>query len=160
MIGLGHTRCCKESLRTEMADVVVGNSTTPHEPLAGFGRSPAPWDKDMVGSVYVLRADGWPLAPDHLEAVCEYMKQKVEALPLSATADIDTTAPVPGYEDILNSVNKTAFLEFFIEYKASKAMTNPIWRDLMIRMSRSTSPSNPPWPIDTRHRMLRHESLL
>jgi hypothetical protein len=113
------------------ASTAFSNSAPPHEPLAGFGSSPTPWDKDKVGSVCVVRADSWPLAPEHLEAICEYIKQKVEPVLLSATAGIDTATPVPGYEDILNSINKNAFLEFFNEYKASKAMTNPIWRDML-----------------------------
>jgi hypothetical protein len=109
----------------------VVNNAPPYEPLAGFGCSPGIWGEGKIGDVCVVRADGWPLAPEHLEAVCEYVKQKVEPLLLSATAGIDTATQIPGYEDILNSINKTAFLEFFNEYKTSKATTNPTWRDLL-----------------------------
>jgi hypothetical protein len=112
------------------AESSIPNTSTLHEDFAGFGATPAPYNIDQLGPVIVARADCQPLQHQHLEAICEYIKQKVEPKMRSAVAGLEVGDTVTDYEEILNGISKTAFLEFWNEYKSAKAINDPHWRDM------------------------------
>jgi hypothetical protein len=80
--------------------------------------------------MFAARADGMPLVPRHIEALCKYIGKKVEPMLRSAVAGLAVSESVPGYEDVLNKISKAAFLEFRNKYKRVKVVTHLDWRGI------------------------------
>ena len=110
------------------AEKMMPNSTKISE--QGFGKSPTDWEAAQVGSVLAARSDGLLLLGRHLEVLCAYIREKVEPM---LKACIDGVAPglMPKKRDeILNTITRKSFEQFFQEYKARKVLVDQQWADL------------------------------
>ena len=96
----------------------------------GFGSSPLLWSRDVVGSVFVGRADGLPLLSQHLEALCKYIETRVEPRIAAAISNLSPLEIVSAREIILNSITRTDFLVFFRAMQVERAASNDDWQNL------------------------------
>lgn len=93
----------------------------------GFGSSPQEWNSPPVGLACVVRADGKPLFKEHLEAICEYAKQKVEPRLQAAVDGLSSGSVATDRENVLNSVTKSDFVGFWNTYSAARGADVPQW---------------------------------
>ena len=68
----------------------------------------------------MLRVDGSPTLPQHVEALVEYIRTEVEPLMKKAVEDIELQDPVATREEILKQITRSNFERFFEEYKKIK----------------------------------------
>lgn len=115
--------------------------------VTGFGSSLQKVSSGSTGSVYVVRADGKPLPMQHTEALCSYIKDKVEPQLVAAIEGLAANDAVPQRDDILNSITKASFLEYYDALKETKIAQGQLsWRDL-------------PNPYDIKHSDMRTHML-
>lgn len=67
----------------------------------------------------------------HLEAICLYISNKVEPRLASCISGPRSSTSIPQREQVLNSINKADFLDFFNSLKISRGASDPGWRDLL-----------------------------
>ena len=91
--------------------------------IEGFGSAPQTWFGDDVGDVLVVRADGLTLPAQHMEAICEYLKQEIEPILRAAVDGLAPDTLVANREEVLNAINKQNFLKFWDTYSAHKVST-------------------------------------
>ncbi len=91
----------------------------------GFGSSPRLWRS--MSSALLARADGLPLPPVHVEALVEYIRERVEPRLSRAVSGIAPGGVVPSREDVLKSITKSEFEEYYRNYSAMKAGHDPDW---------------------------------
>ena len=77
------------------------------------------------------RADGKPLPKEHIEAICSYVADKVEPQLAAAINGLPENAVVSMRDEILNSITKSSFVEYYEAMKQEKIThCNISWRDL------------------------------
>lgn len=90
--------------------------------IEGFASCPETrFDYDVCGAL-VGRADGLPLPAQHMEAICEYLKQEVEPILRAAIDGLAPGTPIANREEVLNGITKQNFLRFWDTYSAHKVM--------------------------------------
>ena len=103
--------------------------------IKGFGSPDQKVSVGTTGMVYIVRADGKPLPFEHTEALCSYIKDKIEPQLRAATEGLPTEglptgAIGPQRGDILNSITKGSFLEYYDALKETKIAQGQLsWRD-------------------------------
>lgn len=111
--------------------------------VTGFGSSLQKVSIGSTGSLYVVRADGKPLPMEHTEALCSYINEKVEPQLVTAIEGLAANDVVTQRDDILNSITKASFLEYYDAFKETKIAQGQLsWRDL-------------PNPYDIKHSDMR-----
>jgi hypothetical protein len=97
----------------------------------GFGSSMVKYGGYMPDTCYVVRADGKPLPREHTEAICSYIADKVEPRLKAAIEGLHEGELVPSRNEILNSITKSSFLEYYEAMKEEKVKRcNMGWRGL------------------------------
>ncbi|ETN44377.1 uncharacterized protein HMPREF1541_10557 [Cyphellophora europaea CBS 101466] len=97
----------------------------------GFGSCVQKYTFGMAGIVYVVRVDGKPFPREHAEALCAYIRDNIEPQLAAATAGLSENVTVPRREEILQSISKASFMDFFNTITAAKlAAGEESWRDL------------------------------
>ena len=85
----------------------------------GFGSSPATWN-GASGSLMLVRADGLPLLREQVETLCAYVEHVVEPRLSAAVAGLSTGQMVTEREQILQTITKEDFSDFFQRFKQSQ----------------------------------------
>lgn len=99
--------------------------------VTGFGSSLQKFSIGSTGTVHIVRADGKPLPKEHAEALCSYIKDKVEPQLIAAIEGLPTNAVVPQRDEVLNSITKGSFLEYYEALKETKIAQGQLsWSDL------------------------------
>lgn len=100
--------------------------------VTGFGSSLDIHEGPTPGSVEAMRVDGEPLPKEHIEALCSYIKDKIEPQLVAAVEGLPPNAVVPGRDEILESVTKDNFLEYYNVLKDEKLALGELssWRNL------------------------------
>jgi hypothetical protein len=99
--------------------------------VTGFGSSIQKFNISTTGTCYAVRADGKPLPKEHTQALSAYIAEKIEPQLAAATTGLSAGDKVPMRDEILASITKASFSEYFEAMKAKKVhqgVTN--WRDL------------------------------
>jgi hypothetical protein len=98
--------------------------------ITGFGSSMSAYSI-VPDTCYVARADGKPLPKEHTEAICSYIADKVEPQLIAATEDLYENDVVPMRNEILDSITKDSFLEYYEAMREEKVKRcHMSWRDL------------------------------
>ena len=142
-----------ESLKRDINSTTVGYQRTPKEDEArqdtldmfgeqflamtdyekadcgvnGFSTSPKWCTEAPVGPIMVARADGKPFACAHLRAIYQYVTEKVEPRLQDAVRGLADGALVADREQVLESITKADFLEFWNAHIAVLAAEEPQW---------------------------------
>lgn len=99
--------------------------------VRGFGSSVLRFDKNKVGCSYVVRADGKPLPAQHVEALCGFIKDKIEPQLQAAISGLTDDQLVPDRERILDYIRRAEFEKYYEEFKAAKVEAgDESWRHL------------------------------
>ncbi|CAI6313450.1 unnamed protein product [Periconia digitata] len=89
----------------------------------GFGLAPMQY-QSRVGSMFVIRQDGEPLLPLHVEAMCGYCRYEVSPLFLGAAQiDEDSSEDLKNREAVLDKINSAAFLAYWSKMLEEKGLT-------------------------------------
>lgn len=88
--------------------------------VTGFGSPIHKFDINTTGTAFVVRCDGKPLPKQHLEAICMYIKEKVEPQLIEAVRGRKVGEAIPERLNILNSITPANFLEYYDSLKARK----------------------------------------
>jgi hypothetical protein len=98
--------------------------------IRGFGSSLCKYSIDTTGTIYLVRADGQPFPKQHAEAICGYIKNKVEPQLAAAIANKTTGQLISERETVLRGIRPAEFQSCFDELKAAKILAgDEEWRE-------------------------------
>ena len=99
--------------------------------VRGYGSSLVKYSIDTTGTAYLVRADGKPFPSQHAEALCSYIKTRVEPQLVQAISGLAPNVPVAQREFILQSITRADFEKYYNDFKAAKiAKKDKTWMDL------------------------------
>ncbi|KPI43681.1 uncharacterized protein AB675_6138 [Cyphellophora attinorum] len=86
----------------------------------GFGSSLLKYSTNTTGDAYLVRADGKPFPSQHAEALCGFIKDKVEPKLQAAISDAKEGMAVAERESILKYICRANFEEYYGELREAK----------------------------------------
>ena len=104
----------------------------PLQGLMSFGFAPLHWE-DPVGSIIVVRRDNKPLAPLHMEAICNYCQYEISPMFQEFSESLEyfeeNGLEIPTHETVLSKINRdtfTAYWHKFLEEKKKEGVDTNI----------------------------------